>query len=304
MAAAPSPPNRPGDYQRGLWAGIGAFFLWGLFPLYWHRLAGVESITVAAHRTLWCAVTVWAGLFLWQGKRWLAPLTPRLVGVLLVSGILIAINWGVYVWAVAVHRVVEASLGYYLNPLFSVLLGIAVLKERLHPRQWLAVGLAAAGVAWLTLRAGGLPWVALVLAVSFAFYGLIRKLAPVEALTGLAVESGWLAPAALGWILFHPLPATAWASPLTITLLGASGVVTAVPLALFAYGARRVPLSVVGFIQYLGPTLQFIIGVLVFNEPFDTAHAVGFGFIWTAVLVFLADGVWQARTARMAIAHA
>lgn len=284
----------------GLAAAIGAFVLWGVFPLYLKPLSGVPALQVTAHRIVWCVLLVYAWLAL-RGelgavRRALADPGTRLR--LAASAALVSVNWLVYVWAVGHGYTVEASLGYFINPLFNVVLGVTVLKERLNPAQWFAVALAGAGVAFLTVLAGRPPWIALVLAVTFGLYGLIRKVLPVAAVPGLATETLLLLPFAaafLAWCEWQGTGAFGHATPGTDALLAGLGLVTALPLALFAFGARLIPLSTVGLVQYIGPTLQFLIGVFVFLEPFPRARAVGFVLIWAALAVYAADGLWRSR---------
>ncbi|MCF7221470.1 EamA family transporter RarD [Marilutibacter chinensis] len=294
------------EHVAGLWAGIGAFVLWGLMPLFWRLLETVPSWQIVLHRIVWGALLVSAFLLWQRGRGWLRAVLaqPRTAALLALSGVLIASNWGLYIWAVNAGHVVETSLGYYINPLLNVVLGVLVLHERLNRVQWVSVALAACGVAWLTLRFGQLPWIALGLALSFGVYGLLRKQVVVDSVAGLGVESLYLllpAMALLGWaefqgqsgfFAFGPTPGWGWGID---ALLVAGGALTALPLIGFAYAVRRVPLSVVGFLQYIAPTLQLLIGVLVFREPFDGERALGFAFIWAALLLFAGDGVLRAR---------
>ncbi len=273
---------------------MAAFLLWGLFPLYWKQLASVPALEVVAHRTAWgfAAMAGWVTL---RGG-WPAVLAvarrPRTLALLASSAVLIGVNWLLYVWAVVHGHVVEASLGYYVNPLVNVLLGVLVLGERLSRPQQVAVGLAAAGVAVLTAGHGRLPWIALALAVSFGLYGLVRKTVGADAVTGLLCETAILAPAAtalvlsLGWRGTGAFGPTA---PFESVLLALGGVVTAVPLVLFALGARSLPLSTLGLIQYLSPSLQFLIAVFLFREPFTRSHAAAFGCIWSALALLTWD---------------
>lgn len=296
----------PNDARKGLWAAVGAFVLWGVMPLYWHALGAVPSLQIVLHRIAWSAVFVCGWLFLRQGSGWLRGVLaqPRLAGMLACSGLLIAFNWGLYIWAVNAGHVVETSLGYFINPLLNVLIGVLFLRERLTAMQWLSVGIAATGVLWLTFNYGSFPWIALALAGSFALYGLIRKLAAVDSVVGLGVESAYLflpAVAGLAWFQAHGQGGFgagfgAWTS----TLLVAAGVLTALPLVGFAYAVRRVPLSTIGLLQYIAPTLQFLIGVFAFHEPFGRDRAIGFAFIWTALAVFAADGLLRARRTALA----
>ncbi len=287
---------------RGLWIAMAAFVIWGLMPLYWHLLKAVPSFQIVLHRAVWCAVLVAAYLTLTRGRGWLGAVLrqPRLAGMLAVSGVLIAFNWSLYVWAVNAGHVVESSLGYFINPLLNVVIGVVFLRERLLPAQWVAVALAAAGVLWLTFNYGSFPWIALSLAASFALYGLIRKLAAVDAVTGLGVENLYIflpALVALLWIEASGdggFASLRWGG-MTDALLVLGGALTALPLIGFAYAVRRVSLSVVGVMQYLAPTLQLLCGVLVFGEPFGADRAIGFGFIWVGLAVFAVDGVLRAR---------
>lgn len=288
--------------NRGVLYAAGAYFLWGVFPLYFKLLEHVASTEVLAHRIVWSLVVVLALLAVKGTWSWIRPLArqPRVLGRFLLSALLIALNWGLYIWAVTSGHVVESSLGYFINPLVNVLFGAALLGERLRPVQWLAVGIAALGVAWLTWSAGTPPWIALVLAFSFASYGLLRKTAPLGSLEGLALETALLFPVAaawLGWLAWQHQAAYTSGDALTLLLLVAAGPVTALPLLLFAAGARRIAFSTLGLLQYIGPTLQFAIGVWLFHEPFDTARAVGFSLIWTALAIFSVESLlwWRAR---------
>jgi chloramphenicol-sensitive protein RarD len=280
-----SSPTSPG---RGVACAVAAFFIWGLFPLYWKQLAGVPPLEVVAHRTTWgfVAVAAWVTLRGRWPEAWAVARAPHTLRALAASATLIAVNWLLYIWAVVSGHIVEASLGYYLNPLVNVLLGVLVLGERLSRRQGLAVALAALGVAVLTLGYGRFPWISLSLALSFGFYGLIRKTVAADAVSGLLWETGLLAPFAatfLGLRASQGTGALGHAGATTSLLLVLGGAVTAVPLVLFALGARSLPLSTLGLIQYLSPSLQFAIAVVVYREPFTAAHAAAFACIWTAL---------------------
>ncbi len=273
-----------------------AFVTWGLFPLYFQFIAQVPPLEVVLHRSVWSLLCVLA-LLAWQ-RRWAwlpqSLRRPRQLGLFTLSALLLWCNWLVYVYAAQSGHVVEASLGYFINPLVNVLLGVVVLRERLGKVQWLAVGLAATGVVWLTWQAGRLPWVALVLAGSFGLYGLMRKTAALGALEGLALENLLLAPIvvpALWWwsatrdgVLLQGL------TPLLGWLLLA-GPLTAAPLLLFAAAARRLPLATLGLVQYVSPTLQLLLGVWVFNEPFGGARLVGFALIWSGLALVSAQAL-------------
>lgn len=294
---------------RGLAAAATAFTIWGLFPVYLHPLRDVAATQVIAHRVTWSCVFIFAWLAL-RGElgRVSATLTrPALLARLTVTALLISCNWLVYVWSVTHGHIVESSLGYYINPLLNVVLGIFVLRERLNPLQWLAVSLAALAVAYLTVLAGRPPWIALALALSFSLYGLVRKVISVDALPGLATETLLLLPLAaayLTWCQTNGTGAlTAHGAGVTALLLG-SGLVTAVPLFLFAYGARALPYSTVGVLQYIGPSLQLICGVLLFHESFAPTVAAGFALLWTGLLIYAADGAWRARSLARRVARA
>jgi chloramphenicol-sensitive protein RarD len=271
-----------------------------VFPLYLKPMSAVPALQIMAHRIVWCCLFVFAWLAL-RGelgavRAALADRTTRLR--LAASATLISVNWLVYVWAVNHGHTVEASLGYFINPLLNVVLGVALLHERLSRVQWIAVGLAAVGVIYLTVVAARPPWIALALAISFGTYGLIRKVVPVEAVPGLATETLLLAPFALAflaWTVATGTGAFGQQRPAIDVMLVCSGILTALPLALFAYGARRIRLSTIGVVQYIGPTLQFLIGVFVFHEAFPWTRAVGYALIWTALLLYAADSVRRAR---------
>lgn len=289
------------ERRQGVAITAGAFVIWGLFPLYWHLLKAVPSPLIIAHRIVWSTLLVVGWLLLTTRLDWLRRIAaqPRALPLLALSGLAIGSNWAVYIWAVNAGHVIEASLGYYINPLVSVVLGVLVLKERLRPAQWLAVSCAAIGVAWLTWVAGTVPWIALGLALSFGLYGLLRKVVAVDAVSGLGIESLYLFLPALGFVLWSEQGhgggfVQGW-SLRDDFLLAFGGVVTAVPLIAFAYGVRRIPLSLVGVLQYVTPTLQLLLGVWFFHEPFDPARALGFVAIWLGLLLYLSEGVWQSR---------
>jgi chloramphenicol-sensitive protein RarD len=290
-------------HRSGLAAAIGAFAIWGVFPLYLNLLAEVTALQILAHRVVWCCLFVltWVAV---RGELTAirsALANPVTLRNLVASGVLISINWLTYVWAVKNGHVIDASLGYFINPLVSVVLGVVVLSERLNLAQWTAVGLAAAAVAYLTFVTGRLPWIALVLALSFGLYGLIRKVVAVESLPALATETLLLTPLSAGYLVWLGAQGTGAFGRLgtaTDLLLLGSGVATAVPLALFAYGARRIPLSTVGLTQYIGPTMQLLCGVFFFGEPFPRARAIGFILIWCALGIYAVDGLRRSRALR------
>ena len=297
-AAHPAPQTDP----RGLFAAAGAFFIWGLLPLYLKLLQAVPVLQVTAHRLCWgCLFAVaWLGLRGELGNVLAALRDPRVRTRLIISAALISANWITYVWGIANNRVVETSLGYFINPLVNVLLGVVLLSERLNRAQWTAVAIAAAGVAYLTWSAGDPPWIALILALTFGLYGFVRKVVQVDALAGFGSETLLLLPVGIGYLIWCEIAgigALGHAGPATSLLLALGGPLTAIPLVLFAYGARRIPYSTVGLLQYIGPTLQLSLGVLVFNEPFSGPRVVGFALIWSALAIYAIDGVWRSRKA-------
>jgi chloramphenicol-sensitive protein RarD len=285
---------------RGLAAAAGAFFIWGLLPLYLKWLQAVPVLQVTAHRLSWgCVVAL-----LWLGVRGelkflrAALIDPRTRVRLFLSAALISANWITYVWGVANDRVVETSLGYFINPLFNVMLGVMLLSEKLNRAQWSAVGLAAAGVAYLTWSAGHPPWISLILAFTFGLYGFVRKVIQVDALAGFGAETLLLLPLGVGYLIWCETAGIASFGHTDLTtnvLLVLGGPVTAVPLVLFAFGARRIPYSTVGLLQYIGPTLQLLLGVFAFHEPFGSARMIGFSLIWSGLAIYAIDGVWRSR---------
>jgi len=285
---------------RGVAAAITAFGLWGIFPLYLHALSGVPALQVIAHRIVWSCLLL-LGWLTWRGElaRVVVALrTPAVLARLALTALLISANWLVYVWSVAHGHIVDASLGYYINPLVNVLLGVLVLHERLNGAQWTAVTLAALAVGYLALLAGQPPWISGILAMSFSLYGLVRKVVSVDALPGLTVETLLLAPLAAGYLLWCQAAgsgAFGRDGPGITALLIGSGPVTAIPLFLFAYGARALRFSTIGVLQYIAPTLQLLCGVLIFHESFAPARAAGFVLLWGALLIYAGDGLWRAR---------
>jgi chloramphenicol-sensitive protein RarD len=287
---------------EGVLAGVAAFLIWGAFPLYLKPLHDVPPLQIIAHRIAWACVLVVVWLFA-RGElgELRKPLTnPAILGRLTLSALLVTINWTAYVWGVAHGHVVETSLGYFINPLCNVLLGVVVLRERLNIAQWSAVGIAASAVLYLAIATGSTPWIALTVAVSFSTYGLVRKIVPVDALQGLAVETLMLMPLALGYLLWCEATgagALGHSSPLVNTLLVGCGAITAIPLFLFAFSARLIPYSTVGLLLYITPSLQLLFGIFLYHEPFAGARAQGFALIWLALLIYAGDGMWRARAA-------
>lgn len=284
-----------------------AFFCWGLFPLYFHALGEVPALEMLAHRMLWSLLFLGVVLTARSQWKWLPQVLrqPRVLASFVASAVLLTANWFVYIWSVNNGHVIDASLGYFINPLVNVLLGMLVLKEKLRRGQWIAIGVAATGVAWLTWQAGQLPWIALILGMTFGGYGLLRKTAALAALEGLSLETMILFPLALVyvlWLTWHgqntflnsEFDSTRW-------LLAAAGPITAIPLLMFAAGARKIPMAVLGLLQYLSPTMQALLGVWVFHEAFPAPRLVGFLIIWAALALYVLEGVWVSRRASATI---
>src|SRR5581483_6983557 len=293
-----------GDFtfmKKGILYGVAAYALWGFFPIYWKLLHQVPALQLLGHRIGWSFLLLMAVVLLtkqWQSFR--AALTPRTSGVYFIAAILIGVNWLTYVWAVNANFVVETSLGYVINPLLSVLMGVIILRERLRPIQWLPIGLAATGVIYLTVVYGSLPWIALTLAFSFGFYGLVKKTAPLSSLFGLTLETGILFLPAVIYLFaseFNGTGAFTHTGPTADLLMIGAGVVTTVPLLMFASAAQKIPLTLVGLLQYIAPTLQFLLGVFVYKEPFDHTHLIGFSIVWLALAIFWIENYWSRRTA-------
>ena len=293
----------------GFLCALGCYTIWGGLPLYFRALGHIGPSEMLAHRIIWSVPT---GLILivlarnWRDLR--AAMSPKHLLWLSISALLIGLNWMVYIWAVSQERVIEASLGYYINPLVNVLIGAVFFSERLRIAQWFAVAFAAVGVGVMTMALGYVPWIALVLCFSFAFYSVIRKQVQVDSRAGFVVEAAMLAPLALiwmGWFIGQPGGRIMGQGGSDIPMLLLSGPITAVPLILFALGAKRLRLSTMGMMQYIGPTLQFIISVFIFKEVFGPTHAVAFAFIWTALIVFTTDSLaGEAKAKRLARAAA
>jgi chloramphenicol-sensitive protein RarD len=277
--------------NKGIWNGLGAYILWGFFPIYWKLLHDVPALQVIGHRIIWSFLLLLAVILLtrqWKDFR-AAAFAPKVIGIYAIAGILLSVNWLIYVWGVNSGFIVETSLGYFINPLVSVLLGVFFLRERLRAMQWVAVGLAAAGVIYLTLTYGRPPWIALSLAVSFGIYGLAKKLAPLGSLYGLTLETALVFPIALVYLVLVQSSGTGaflQQGALTDILLFGTGAVTSIPLLMFASAARQIPLTMIGVLQYIAPTLQFMIGVFLYHEPFDQSRLIGFSLVWMALIIF------------------
>ena len=286
--------------SKGFIPATAAFVLWGVFPLYFHPLHQISALQIIAHRVVWSCVFVlaWVAIRGELSTIRAALANPSVVWRLAVTAMLISLNWLVYVWGIMNGHVVETSLGYFMGPLVNVLLGVVLLSERLTAAQWTAVALATAGVTYLTIMAGDLPWIALALAFLFAIYGLIRKFVKVESLPGLATETLVLVPVAAGYLLWCESVGTGalgHAGPAVTALLLGSGPLTAIALFLFAFGSRLLPYSTVGLLQFITPTLQFACGVFALHEPFGRTRAIGFGVIWAALLIYAGEGLRLSR---------
>ncbi|MGC9162350.1 MAG: EamA family transporter RarD [Thiomonas sp.] len=280
----------------GVVYALGAYVIWGLFPLYFKALEQVPPLQILAHRMVWSLLVVVLLLAVLRRWSWLRILRaqPAVLARFALSALLLSSNWGIYIWAVNSNHVVDASLGYYINPLVNVALGALLLHERLRSLQWVALGIAAAGVSVMALEVGHVPWISLSLAVTFGSYGLLRKTAPLGALEGLAVETAVLFPLALlylYWLGTQGQNAFVTADASTRWLLAAAGPVTTVPLLLFAAGARRMSMTLLGVLQYVTPSLQLALGVWLYHEPFATAKLIGFALVWLGIAVFLFDGL-------------
>ncbi len=294
-----TPPPGTADTRGVAYATI-AYVIWGLFPLFWRLLQAIAATELIAHRIVWSLVFVAAVSATHGGWTELQPAlrSPRTLGLHLLSGTLLSINWLTFVWGVNHDRVLETSLGYFLVPLGQVAMGLLFLQERLHPRQWWAIGLAAVGVALQFRGVGGVPWVALTVAVSWVLYGYLRKRSPLGSLAGLTLETALLAPIAVAYLLLlanRGAGALGHASAWQQAGVLSAGVVTAVPLLLFASGARRLPLTTIGLLQYIVPSLTFLLGAFLYREPLAPARLASFAFIWAALVLYSADAFARRR---------
>lgn len=292
--------------NKGVWLALAGYCIWGFFPAYWKLLNGVPATEVVAHRLVWSLVflvIVMTVMRQWESLR--AQTTRPALWLYTGAGVLLTINWLFYVYGVNSGRVVEASLGYFINPLVSVLFGVIIFQERLQPVKWFSIGLAALGVIYLTLSYGELPWIALGLALSFGSYGVFKKKAPLGALHGLTVETAAMFIPALVYLLFLEGAGTGSFGHGTFSvslfmILG--GIVTSLPLLMFSSAAKIIPLSLIGILQYITPTLQLMLGVLAYGEPFPRDRMIGFAMIWLALIVFTASGLYERRKALAAAA--
>ena len=296
------------DSRRGLLLGVAAYSLWGAFPLYWPLLEPAGAVEILAHRILWSLVTMGViAVVLRRGPRVRALFADRRTFTLLaLAAVVVTVNWATYIWGVNNGRVVETSLGYFINPLVTVLMGVFILRERLRPLQWVAMGVAAAAVGVLTLDYGRLPWVALILAFSFGSYGLAKKTANVGAIDSLVVETSVIAPVAavyVGWLATSGQSSFASHGAGHALLFATTGIVTAIPLICFGGAAIRVPMVTLGLLQYLAPIFQFALGVLWFHEDMPAGRWIGFGLVWAALVLFTVEAVThRRRQLRLAVA--
>lgn len=285
--------------NRGTILAISAYTIWGFFPIYWKLLKHIPALQLLGHRIGWSFILLVVVLLF--TRRWndfrKAITSPKIQRAYLAAAILIGINWLTYVWAVNAGFIVETSLGYFINPLVSVLLGVVLLKEQIRPWQWVAIGIAAVGVLYLTVSYGSLPWISLTLAFSFGFYGLVKKTAPLNAIQGLTLETGILFLPSVGWLVFADLTgegAFLHTGLISDILMAGAGIVTTIPLLMFANAAKMIPLSMMGILQYIAPTIQLVIGVIVFHESFSSTRVIGFSIVWLALLIFGIEG-WIVR---------
>lgn len=285
--------------NRGLLYTLGAYILWGFSPIFWKFLVSVPVVQTTGHRVVWAFVLASLAVSLQGGWQTIRRTLhhPLTVLTFIATGLLLIINWLVYVYAVNTQQVLATSLGYFIYPIFNVMLGVVILRERLRPGQWLAVAIAAVGVTYIAISYGSVPWISLALPLTFGFYGLLRKVARLNSIQGLTVEMAFMTPFVLAFLYLtagNPdLAAPMNLRNLIFFILG--GAVTATPLLLFSAGARRVPLTAVGLFQYIAPTIQFIISIFVFQEPFDLTQFLGFCIVWFALLLFIGEGIMTRR---------
>jgi chloramphenicol-sensitive protein RarD len=292
--------------SKGAWYVGLSYTFWGFFPIYWKALSGISSLQLICHRIVWSFLMLAVMVARSQEWHvlWHAMQSPRVVGIYTVAALAIAVNWLIFVWAVSIDQIVQISLGYFINPLLSVVFGMVVFHERLRRLQWVSVALAGAGVLYLTLALDALPWIALSLAASFGTYALMKKLAPLSPVQGLTFETGILFIPAAIYLIVEELAgrgAFMHAGPLRNLLMLGAGPVTTLPLLMFAAGVRRIPLSLVGMLQYINPTLQITIGVMLYKEPFTRIQLVGFGLVWSALVLFAIEGYVTRRWPQLAV---
>lgn len=287
--------------KKGIWYGVAAYAMWGFFPIYWKLLHDVPALQLLGHRIVWSFLLLLAFIFItrqWNDFRAVA-FDAKTLGIYSIAGVLLSLNWLIYVWGVNAGFIVETSLGYFINPLLSVLFGVLFLREKLRPMQWLPVVIAAIGVIYLTVTYGRPPWIALSLAVTFGLYGLVKKLSPLGSVYGLTLETGIVFPIAIVYLIVIQSTGSGEflhdGRTVDLLLVGA-GVVTTIPLLMFASAAKEIPLNMIGVLQYFAPTIQFLIGVFLYKEPFDTTHLIGFSIVWVALIIFWVENIFAHRT--------
>jgi chloramphenicol-sensitive protein RarD len=292
--------------NKGILLAIGAYGIWGFLPIYWKTIDVVPAAQILSHRIVWSFTFLCFIIFIKKDLSAfrLAIRSKKILATFSLAAMLIGVNWLTYIWGVNAGYIVETSLGYFINPLVSVLLGVIILKERLRSLQWLPIILAAIGVLYLTISYGALPWIALVLALTFGLYGLIKKTTPLNSLHGLSLETGILFLPALLFLFFAEgqgsglIGHTSWIITLLLIL---TGIVTALPLLLFASAAKQINLSTLGILQYIAPTMQFLIGVIIYGEPFTQSRLIGFSIIWAALLIYSLEGIMEKRRSTQVI---
>ncbi|MBP7079899.1 MAG: EamA family transporter RarD [Rhodocyclaceae bacterium] len=291
--SAPSHVAERRQIRHGTLAGIGTYIIWGVVPIFFKQIDTIPAGEVIAHRVVWSLLLMAIYLWLTQGFAVVKTVLrePRQMARIAIASLLVGTNWLIFVYGVNQGRILETSLGYFILPLLNVALGVMVLNEKLRRLQWLAVTLAAIGVTIEAIRVGGLPWISLTLAATFGFYGLMRKQLPLDSANGLFLETACMTPLALGYLLWLSFNGQSHfgVSTQVDLMLAATGVVTAIPLLLFAIAARRLPLSTIGFLQYLAPTISFMIAIFLYHEPMNVHRALGFAMIWTALIVYSID---------------
>ncbi|MFH1186369.1 MAG: EamA family transporter RarD [Chloroflexota bacterium] len=286
-------------HRDGTLYAVAAYLMWGLFPLYWKQLEAIPALQLIGHRIAWSFILLGVVVLAsGQARALFSALDRRAARTYFVAALLITVNWFAYVWAVTHGLIVEASLGYYINPLFSVLLGVVFFRERLRPLQWMPIGIAAAGVLYLAVTLRTFPWLAVLLATTFGLYGAVKKSAPLGSLFGLTTETAVLFVPAVAYLLFcESVGSGAFlhGTPKESLMMAGGGLVTAVPLLMFAAAASRVPMTTIGILQYMTPTMQFLLGVVVYHEAFPAVRLVGFGLVWIALALFWIEGVYARR---------
>ena len=288
--------------RKGVLYALVSYFIWGILPFYWKALQSIGAAELVAHRIVWSLIFLAVVLAFKRQWSWLIPALKEKKNLItfFITGCLLGINWGIYIWSVNAGFIVDASLGYFINPLVSVMLGVIFLKERLRMWQSVAVAIALAGVLYLTVSYGSLPWIALGLAFTFGIYGLLKKTTKMDALNGQFLEMTVLFLPSLAFVIYlesQGVGASHHASLFTLMLLACSGALTAIPLILFSTAAQKIPLSMIGIMFYITPTMQFLIGVLVFDEPFTQARMIGFSLVWVALLIYSIEGIIVRRRA-------